>query len=243
MLLVSIHDVTPARESQVKLLWNLCTDRGVMPALLIVPNWHGEWPLEAHPRFVSWILARAQEGAEIVLHGDRHDEVGLPRHLADHWRAWGRTKREGEFLTLNDSAAADRVSRALERLRRLGLEPTGFIPPAWLARESAYQAAAAAGLKFSEDAHWVRILPSGREVRSPVVRWSACTRVRAWGSVAVARARSLIQISAQWPRIALHPPDLDHSAVARSIGRTLDCWLGHHSPGRYADLRTVLQAA
>jgi uncharacterized protein len=243
MLLVSIHDVTPAREAQVMGLWDLCTHRGVTPALLIVPNWHGEWPLEAHPRFITWILARVQDGAEIVLHGERHDEVGLPRRLKDRWRAWGRTDREGEFLTLDDSAARERVTRALQRLRQLGLEPTGFVPPAWLAREGAYQAAAAAGLEFSEDARWVRLLPSGRRVRSPVVRWSARTAVRAWGSVAVARARSLVQLRAQCPRLALHPGDLGHAAVTRSIGRTLDHWLGHHPPGRYADLRTMLLAA
>jgi uncharacterized protein len=243
MLLVSIHDVTPAREAQVMGLWDLCAHRGVVPALLVVPDWHGEWPLEAHPRFISWILARVRDGAEVVLHGERHDEVGLPRHLMDHWRAWGRTDREGEFLTLDDSAARERVTRGLQRLRELGLEATGFVPPAWLAREGAYQAAAAAGLQFTEDARQVRLLPSGRQVPSPVVRWSARTPIRAWGSVAVAGARSLVQLRARCPRIALHPSDLDRSAIVRSIGRTLDHWLEHHSPGRYSDLRTVLQAA
>jgi predicted deacetylase len=243
MLLVSIHDVTPAREAQVMSLWDLCTDRGVIPALLIVPNWHGEWPLEAHPRFVAWLMGRAREGAEPVLHGERHDEIGLPRQLKDRWRAWGRTDGEGEFLTLEDSAAHERVTRGLRRLRQLGLEPVGFVPPAWLAREAAYQAAAQAGLEFSEDARSVRLLTSGRRVRSPVLRWSTRTPARAWGSVAVATARSTVQLRAKWPRIALHPSDLDRGAVARSLGRTLDHWLEHHTPGRYADLRNILPAA
>src|ERR1700677_1747309 len=75
-LLVSIHDVTPALAPRVEALWALARERGVTPALLVVPNWHGRWPLGEHPEFVRWVRARADEGAEIFLHGERHDEVG-----------------------------------------------------------------------------------------------------------------------------------------------------------------------
>jgi predicted deacetylase len=243
MLLVSIHDVTPAQERNVTRLWELCTRRGVIPALLVVPNWHGQWPLDAYPRFVAWTRARAAEGAEIVLHGERHDEVGLERAMTDRLRAWGRTDGEGEFLTLDAAAASARVTRGLAQLRKLGLDPTGFVPPAWLAREATYRAAAAAGLTFSEDDHSVRLLHSGRRLRSPVVRWSARTRARAWGSVAIAGGRWLLQRRSRFPRIALHPHDLDNAVTARSIDRALDRWLRWHRPGRYADLMLLTQAA
>ena len=242
MLLVSIHDVSPAQAAAVARLWSLCAERGIIPALLVVPNWHGDWPLERHPGFVAWLRARASEGAEIALHGERHDEAGLPRRLADRWRAWGRTAGEGEFLTLDAASARERLDRGLALLRRLGLDPTGFVPPAWLAREDAYQAAAAAGLAFSEDERSVRLLPSSKRVASPVVRWSARTRVRAWGSVGVAAARSLFQRRARFPRIALHPGDLGHPATTRSVGRTLDRWLHRHAPGSYAGLGAGLSA-
>jgi predicted deacetylase len=237
MLLVSIHDVSPAQAPAVDRLWKLCTERGITPALLVVPNWHGAWPLESHPGFVEWVRARAAEGAEIALHGERHDEVGLSRRLPDRWRAWGMTSGEGEFLTLDAASARERLMRGLELLRQLGLEVTGFVPPAWLAREVTHEAAAAAGLAFSEDARSVRLLSLSKRMRSPVVRWSARTRTRAWGSVAVAGARSLLQRRARFPRIALHPGDLDHPATVRSVVRTLDRWLRRHSPGSYADLR------
>lgn len=242
MLVVSIHDVTPALAGAVARLWDLCVERGVTPALLVVPNWHGDWPLQEHPRFVEWLRARAAEGAEIALHGERHDEVGLPRRPVDQWRAWGRTNGEGEFLTLDATSARQRLGRGLELLRQLGLPVTGFVPPAWLAREVTYQAAAAAGLAFSEDDRSVRLLPLSIRVRSPVVRWSARTSARAWGSLAVAGARFLLQRRSTFPRIALHPGDLDHPATARSVGPTLERWLGSHSPGSYADLRASLPA-
>lgn len=243
MLLVSIHDVTPAFEPRVLQLWELCSSCGVIPALLVVPNWHGAWPLEEYPRFTEWIHGRAAQGGEIVLHGERHDEVGLPRSPRDSWRAWGNTEGEGEFLTLDAPAARQRLHRALERLHRLGLEPSGFVPPAWLARESTYDVAASAGLHFSEDAGNIILLPSKRRMSSPAVRWSARTSLRAWGSVAVAGARWLLQRGNRWPRIALHPQDLDHRATAASLRRTLERWLRFHPPGRYHDLTSAPQPA
>ncbi|MFL5493003.1 MAG: DUF2334 domain-containing protein [Gemmatimonadales bacterium] len=239
-VLVSIHDVTPALGTGVARLWQLCIERRVTPALLVVPDWHGAWPLDRHPEFVEWLRARAAEGAEIVLHGERHDEVGLPRRMPESLRAWGRTAREAEFLTLDAMAAAERIARGLACLRRLGLRPVGFVPPAWLAREEGHRAVGAAGLGFSEDQRIVRLFPSGRMLRSPVVRWSARSPARAWGSVAVARARWTLQRRAPLLRVALHPQDLAHPATARSLGVNLDRWLTVHQPISYSLLASGL---
>jgi predicted deacetylase len=237
-LLVSIHDVTPALEDGVLRLWDLCAARGVRPALLVVPDWHGEWPLEKHPSFVAWLRSRAAEGAEIVLHGERHDEVELPRSLADSFRALGRTAREGEFLTLDAGAARARIARGLERLRALGLEPVGFVPPGWLAKAEGHEAVAQAGLGFSEDDRSIHLYPSHRSLPSPVVRWSARRPVLAWGSVLIAHGRWALQGRAPFPRLALHPQDLGHRATAAALGPALDRWLARHSPISY----TALQA-
>ena len=156
-LLVSIHDVTPALAPAAERLWALCAERGVVPALLVVPNWHGEWDLSRHPEFVRWLRERAAAGAEIVLHGERHDEAKLPRTPTDSVRAWGRTDQEGEFLGLGREAARERIERGVALLRMLGLRPVGFIPPAWLAREDGHAAVADAGLAFSEDETGLRV--------------------------------------------------------------------------------------
>jgi uncharacterized protein len=236
-LLVSIHDVTPALEPPVRRLWTICAERGLRPALLVVPNWHGQCQLHLYPAFVGWLKQCAAQGAEIVLHGERHDEVGLPRRPTDHWRALGKTAREGEFLTLSEPQAYERIARAQRYLQELGLPPVGFVPPAWLAREEGYRAVARAGLEFSEDDRRVRLFPAGQRIAAPVVRWSARSPVRAWGSVAVARGRWLLQRSAPVARLALHPQDLDHPATARALPRALDRWLSLHRPISYAELR------
>jgi predicted deacetylase len=241
-LLVSIHDVSPAFGSEVRRLWEICARHRVVPALLVVPDWHGQWPLEDHPDFVAWLRARRADGAEIVLHGERHDEHGLSRSSADALRAWGRTAREGEFLTLDETAARARIERGVTRLVGLELSPVGFVPPAWLATEGGHQAVAAAGLEFSEDEGSIRLHRAGRRVRSPVLRWSTRTRFRALGSLAVARGRWTLQRRARFPRLALHPQDLSHPAVARSLEPTLARWLALHDAGGYAKVLTALTA-
>jgi uncharacterized protein len=236
MLLVSIHDVTPALAAGVGRLWDLCLEQDIVPALFVVPDWHGGWPLERFPAFVQWLRDQAGQGTELVLHGERHDEVGLRRGLAHHWQAWGKTAGEGEFLTLRGSAAKARLQRGLDRLRSLDLHPSGFVPPAWLASPDTHLAARAAGLRFTEDAGSIYLFPSGRRLPSPVVRWSARSPLRAWSSVAVARARWHLQRRSPWNRIALHPQDLQHRAVGRSQRKALQRWLSRHRAIHYADL-------
>jgi predicted deacetylase len=216
-LLVSIHDATPALEDGVRRLWDMCAARGLSPALLVVPNWQGDWPLARHPGFVRWLRERALGGAEIVLHGERHSR--------------------GEFQTLDRAAARERIDRGLGCLRALGLEPAGFVPPAWLAREVGHAAASDAGLGFSEDERSIRLFPTGRRLASPAVRWSARTPVRAWGSVVVAGGRWLLQRRARYPRVALHPQDYAHPRTTRNLPETLDRWLTRHEPISYAALR------
>lgn len=235
-LLVSIHDVTPALEDQVRRLWDLCAERGVQPALFVVPNWHGAWPLAEHPRFVEWLQEREMDGAEIFLHGERHDEEGLPRGWRDEMRAAGRTAREGEFLTLDVGAARTRMQRGVAALRGAGLEPIGFVPPAWLSREDTARAAFDCGLMIGEDESSVHLHGRATRLASPVVRWSARTELRARVSAAAAEAGWILHRRHWLVRIALHPSDLTHPMTARSLVLSLDRWLSARIPWRYAAL-------
>jgi predicted deacetylase len=222
--------------TRVQALWGLCRAHGVVPGLLVVPDWHGRAPVEADADFGEWVRERASEGAEIFLHGERHDEVGLPRRWRDEIRALGRTAREGEFLSLDYAAARDRIDRGLERLRTVGLEPVGFVPPAWLGRPETHLAAKDAGLAVSEDDARVFVHARGLTVESPVLRWSARGALRAHASVLQERMRWALQREATVMRVALHPSDLDHRAVAASIERAMSAWLAIRAPAHYSSL-------
>jgi predicted deacetylase len=235
-LLVSIHDVTPALEAPVRRLWSLCRENGVTPALLVVPDWHGTWPLEQAAAFMEWVRECATLGAEIFLHGERHDEVGSPRGWRDELRAVGRTAREGEFLTLDHDAAQLRIARGLTRLSTLGLSPIGFIPPAWLAREATHDAVRESGLLVSEDAGGIRVHASRSRIPAPALRWSGRTTLRAWGSRVTAAVRWRTQQRAAFVRLALHPQDLAHPVTAASVEQEVARWVRARRVIRYAQL-------
>jgi len=236
MLLVSIHDVTPALERPVQTLWRYCTDRGIVPALLVVPNWHGAWPLKAYSTFVEWLHDCSARGADLVLHGERHDEHGLPRGWRDVVRAWGRTAREGEFLTFSRQAALNRIRGGLDALHEIGLTAMGFVPPGWLMRSDAQLAVQDAGLRFTEDSTTLLVFPRRRRLRAPAVRWSARSPLRARASKWVATLRWELQRDEQLVRLALHPQDLSHPATERSLLEALDRWPTIHTSVRYAAL-------
>src|SRR5262245_57126599 len=188
-LLVAIHDVTPAYRDEIRALHHLCTAREITPALLVVPNWHGIWPLEGHKPFVDWLRDCAAAGADVLLHGVRHDEAGLTRRFTDAARALGRTAREAEFLTLDGEAATARIRRGLDVLVRAGLDPIGFVPPAWLWRSDGPRAVASLGLRVSEDVRAIHVHDRGISIASPVLRWSARSSWRAHASALVASTR------------------------------------------------------
>ena len=235
-LLVTIHDVTPALQERVKRLWALCADRGIVPGLYVVPDWHGGSPIEGDAAFAQWLRDRAGDGAELFLHGERHDEVGLPRTWRDELRAFGRTNKEGEFLTLDYDAARARIDRGVARLRALGLTPIGFVPPAWLAKQATHAAVRDAGLAVSESDSAIFVHAVGVTIASPVLRWSARGAFRSYGSVLQERIRWLTQRRTPVMRIALHPADLDHPAVERNIHAALDAWTRVRTPARYREL-------
>ena len=98
-VLVAVHDVTPAHADRLERIFGLLAEAGVRRyALLVVPQWHGEWVLTAHPDFTARLRERAAAGLEVFLHGLRHDEHGTRRAWHQHVRAFGRTDGEGEFL-------------------------------------------------------------------------------------------------------------------------------------------------
>lgn len=237
-LLVSIHDVTPPFAAEVDALYRLCQGLGIRPALLAVPNWHGGAPLSGAPRLLAWLRARADEGADVLLHGERHDEEGSARRLRDWMRAVGRTHREGEFLTLGAGEALTRIARGVEALRTSGLEPVGFVPPAWLARPAHRRAVRDAGLPLTEDASCVWLTRRDVGLPAPVIRWSARSMMRAGASCLVAAVRDRIPPRSSILRVALHPRDV-HCAVTRdSVQRTLERCCEERRAVSYAQLAT-----
>ena len=225
-VLVSVHDVTPAHRERIQRIFDVIAEFGVKHyAILLVPNWHGAWPLERHREFVGELRQRQEAGAEIFLHGLRHDEVGLKRSLGHEIRTYGRTNREGEFVSLSPSEAGRRIDLGLQVFQECGLNPVGFIPPAWLHGRDALRILRERRLEITESFWTVRDTDSGRRLYTLPISWST---QKPWRSVAcgiLAATRCQLEVRRRIVRVAIHPPDIDVPSVARSLRATLGALL------------------
>lgn len=235
-LLISIHDVAPPFEREVRWLWDVCRSLDTIPALLVVPDWHGKAPLIDARSLVRWAADAECGGASVLLHGLRHDEAGMKRRILQTVRAAGRTAREGEFRTLDYAAAHRRIREGLTALRESGLHPIGFVPPAWLAGPATRRAVRDAGLALTEDASHVWLTHCNVPLVAPAVRWSTRSALRAAASALIADARWRWQRNAGMVRLALHPADVHSALTRRSLVRSLERWRAQRTPISYASL-------
>ena len=222
-LLVAVHDVTPAHADALHQVYALLDQLGITRyALLVVPDWHGAWPLDRHGAFVDDLLRRQADGAEIFLHGWRHDEVGMRRTLVQHVRVAGRTAAEAEFRIIPPDEAERRMDRGLELFRQLGLEPLGFIPPAWLHGPGALAQLRARGLGYTEGFWWILRVADGARRFAPAFSWSTAASWRSQLTAGIATLRHHAPWAQPLVRVAIHPPDVLIPVIADSVRAILE---------------------
>lgn len=237
LLLASIHDVSPRFESEIdSLLDRLHPHFGERIAMLVVPDHWGEAPIVAGSPFATKIRDWAASGMEIFLHGYTHRDAARHARAADLARARFMTAGEGEFLGLTRSEAARRITAGRQLIEDVTGRPiAGFVAPAWLYGEGAREALAEAGIAIAED-HWRVWSPAtgARLARGPVITWASRSNARLASSLAAAAA--LRNAPVKVLRVAVHPPDVHHHALLRSIQATLSILRRRRTPARYADL-------
>ena len=122
--LVCVHDATPAyaRETRVMI-------RDLAPLLArrfsfgVVPNWHGEWPLAAHPDYCRLVREASEE---LLLHGYFHQRQ----------RGCGPVTLLTESCDEMNGLDPEETRRTLERgqcvfTEVFGEPARGFLAPAW----------------------------------------------------------------------------------------------------------------
>ncbi len=236
-LVVAIHDVTPAHAGSLQRIYSVLSDLGITRyALLVVPDWHGEWPLERHAAFVDDLLARQAAGAEIFLHGYRHDEAAFHRTWTQRLAIAGRTAASAEFRVAPPQEAAERLDRGLALFARLGLKPVGFIPPAWLPSAGLAHQLRQRRLDLTEGFWLIANLAEGRRVFAPALSWSTARAWRSALTAGVAAARRVVERPRGVVRVAIHPPDIEAPVVAAALRRTLSTLTGARRQATYTEV-------
>ena len=229
-LLLSLHDVTPRHTERLARAETLFRDLGVTRVTyLLVPRYHRRWSIDEDPEFSRWCRAPRPFDVRWCLHGYHHEESGTPdaRPSPGTWfKRRFLTDGEGEFLTLSGASARDRIDRGRKAFTScLGLDPAGFVAPAWLFNETLMPALAERGFTWTED-HWrIYDLQRRTAVDAPVITWASRTRARRWGSIWLAP-----RLQQRWHakpilRIAVHPSDFDYTSIVEALVQTISAAL------------------
>ena len=260
-LCISVHDVAPSTwDDCAHLAHAIRTVADVPLTWLVVPHYHrgGGDP----GRMKAGLDAALAHGDELALHGLTHLDT------APRARGWAgrflreRYSREGEFAALDALEAERRIRRGLDWFAERGWPVRGFVPPAWLMGEGAWQALRAFDFDYTTTFDRFHLLaarsspraPAGPSTGSPIgVPAASPSRPPAppslWSPSLVYAARNrggrlasplladaLAALLAQRPliRLGLHPPDLHHPRLLRHAQATV---------ARLLEIRTAMTKA
>jgi predicted deacetylase len=237
LLLASVHDVSPRFEGEVDRLAALLNEHiGNKVAMLVVPNHWGDAPIVPGSPFATRLRDWASSGVEIFLHGFYHRDDGGHESAGDRLRARFMTASEGEFLGLSKADATARIHDGRGMIEDvIGRPIDGFVAPAWLYGQGALEALRDARVPLAEDHFRVWSPATGAKLASgPVITWASRTRMRLASSLMAAAA--LRHAPLQVLRVGVHPPDIWHPSLVKSIEQTLRATAASRRAARYSDL-------
>jgi hypothetical protein len=197
---VCLHDATPAYARETRaIIGDLAPLLGRRLSFGVVPDWHGQWPLTAHPDYCRLVGEGAEE---LLLHGYVHRRQ----------RGWGPITLLTESGDEMNGLDPQETRRTLERGQRVlsevfGQPARGFLAPAWQLGHVRLRTGEISGLEhvlgfFSLESC------TGRKV--PLATWSwDCGR---WGSLGQIGHRIgwlLQSLDRRVPVLAIHPADLE----------------------------------
>ncbi|APR99646.1 DUF2334 domain-containing protein [Pajaroellobacter abortibovis] len=243
---VSIHDVSPVFAEEVEAALAYCRQAGVVPTLLVVPNFHGQWPLSHHPDFCARLRKLQGQGHEIFLHGLTHQSRTQPpskrvTHHAPTLRpsqptglSWHFAQRmvsnyEAEFFDLSLAEADERLQQGIETFNLVGLQVHGFIPPAWSMPCWMLSLLAKHGFSFTEDHTTIYNPCIGLKKKSVVLNYATRSPARLLSTAAYCRLmRHAHRITPL--RFVIHPTDMRYVLIRHEIERFLKWGKGAFVP-------------
>jgi predicted deacetylase len=212
---VSIHDVSPLTWEDTERILQSLAERGVhTTSLLVIPFHHEKEHFTKNPQFRDWLAAKAAAGHEVVIHGYTHRRARKTNEsLVTRGMTRVYTADEGEFFDISEEKALEKVSRAQREFREMGLNPEGFIAPAWLLSESGERALVRAGIRYTTRLRNVTDFKHHKTCVSQSLVYSVRSAWRRWTSLRWNTWLYRSMKSAPLLRLGVHPPDFAHEAI------------------------------
>lgn len=221
-LLLVLHDVAPHTWPDYQPFVEAVDALGEIPLTwLVVPDFHKRDPLALAAGFRQMLDRRLQRGDELVLHGYYHaDDRPPPRSPGEYFMRRIYT-HEGEFYSLDQTTALERLEAGMSLFRRFDWPLAGFVAPAWLMSEGTRQALRSLPLQYTSDPRYLYRLPDFTRVAAPGLVWSARSAWRRGLSRIVCDLHAARLRQAPVVRLGLHPVDMRHGVSRRYWMHTL----------------------
>ena len=225
--LVCIHDATPAFARETRLMIrDLAPLVGRRLSVGVVPDWHGEWPLAAHPDYCRLVQEACEE---LLLHGYFHRRR----------RGWGPTTWLVEGGDEMNGLDVEETRRTLERGQRVlaevfGEPARGFLAPGWQRGHVRLDGESTLGLDhvlgfFSVES------AAGRRV--PLTTWSWDWGRWGWlGHLGHGIGELLQSLNRGVPTLAIHPRDLERGFWPKILRLTQELLENGYEPSTPARL-------
>jgi predicted deacetylase len=260
---VALHEVEPATFERCALIRDWLDDHGVGRVTLLVIPARDLHPLgERSPELVRWLLERRRMGDAVAQHGFQHEQLRRPgwqRRVLVRPRT-ARAGRSAEFVGLDDPETRRAVDAGWRLLKLAGIEPDGFVAPAYAYTGALRQAL---GMRFRWWADLLRVhrverlgcgaptfgaLAGGGERRLALASGggpSGSALAPAWsfavgGPVGRAVSPTLVRAGSLLPtctlRLDLHPTDLRQPRHMRALESVLRRCAGRRTAITYGEL-------
>jgi len=218
MIAVALHDVEPATFERCALIRDWLDDHGIDRITLLVipaPDLH---PFhDRRPDLAEWLAERVRGGDAIAQHGFQHRQTrpGSPlRQVLACWQGGGAA----EFVGLDADEARRAVDAGRRILRLAGVQPRGFVAPAY-AYTGALRPTLATHYDWWAGLHRVHRDHGERSQLAPALCLGTSTAVKRLASPALVRVGAAVAGTVM--RLDLHPADLDHPRHIGAVERVL----------------------
>lgn len=210
-LMLVLHDVSPETWPDYQPFVQAIDELGHVPMTwLVVPDFHHRNALTRSPTFCRVLERRLARGDELALHGYYHsDDSPPPRTPAEYFMRRVYT-HEGEFYSLDEASALQRLQAGLALFDGQGWPVAGFVAPAWLMSEGTRQALRQLPLRYTSTPQYLYRLPDFTAIQAPGLVWSARSAWRRGLSRIVSDWRCRQWRQASTLRLGLHPVDMRH---------------------------------
>lgn len=228
---VVLHDVTPQSWPVYQDFIHAVDSLGSVPlTLLVVPDFHHQFHLDRFPDFRNAIEQRIARGDEVVLHGYSHHDDSPLQPNPINWFMRRIYTHEGEFYSLDEIHARQRLEQGLELFQHYQWPVSGFVAPAWLMSKGTQTALRGLPLKYTSDLTGLIRLPDWQQLDTPTLVWSSRSVWRRRVSRHWNQLRLKQSLSSPLIRLGLHPVDMHYSDAVLFWLETLETLLPTHIP-------------